>query len=770
MKYENKVWIFLHFLLFENIIDYVLYVVKIWMKKIFLHVWQRISKHKKKMLYGVLAFFVGQICFFGLWWIWVENQVFAQNNWGETATQSSELQKSVWSRYKTMELFRKVVYVVIYPVLMLAWKLVDNSLVYWESFNFDAVLWNLWVTVRNLANFALWFIFIFKIFSYLIKQDKNRDVKKILVRSLIAWVWIQASWFIMMVLIDLSTVLTYSVWWLPLSVLPSTENDESNFKYNPYILSTVSDANVKEMENINMYLSNEYTSGSSYISECELFHWSNINKDQGGEDKMFILAPKMLYYKDDKWKYFPTEQNRCHIWDQVYKFVKLYDWIKWATCTSYQDCIDNQNAYNASLTEVKGKLRDQPNLEWGESLLEEWKFNTKDGKLSFWFDQYNKSIWEDRNLKRLKDVLWSGNYAGTFTVLYTSLINAWDGLTLWVTKDNSIYVSLLNSILSFAHMVAIWIPLIAMCIVFVMRIWVLWMAIALSPLIVLCMAFDIFESKFMKDLKILDHLKFSNLIGIIFSPVVICFAVSMSTVLVRIISSMNMNDSVTSPTDILWWTISLNIQWMWVNMWKFICSVICVAITWFLVWAAVKSTELWKKLESLEKLATSAIWSVPIIPIPGKDGKTEYIGVSSAIGLNGQQWIIWNIWSKIASKYNAKDYQALSERLDPDGAKEKAEKKQQEVAETKIVDSYFAGLSVGSISWKWTDTPFGEWWKSFNQLELSAQKKVIEKINGMGEGTRQKLWDGENKINVWSDTYIFDKAGKKYVINNSPSS
>ena len=73
-------------------------------------------------------------------------------------------------------------------------------------------------------------------------------------------------------------------------------------------------------------------------------------------------------------------------------------------------------------------------------------------------------------------------------------------------------------------MMAIAIPLIAMGVVFIMRIGVIWMAIALSPFIVLLKAFE---------------LSLENLLFVIFSPVFLCFAASMSTVLVRLIDKID---------------------------------------------------------------------------------------------------------------------------------------------------------------------------------------------------------------------------------------
>jgi hypothetical protein len=51
--------------------------------------------------------------------------------------------------------------------------------------------------------------------------------------------------------------------------------------------------------------------------------------------------------------------------------------------------------------------------------------------------------------------------------------------------------------------------------------------------------------------EILKYLSVKNLIGIIFSPAIICFAVSISTVLVRIIGTVNVQDVITDDIDIL---------------------------------------------------------------------------------------------------------------------------------------------------------------------------------------------------------------------------
>ena len=143
------------------------------MKKVFIRIRQWILKHRKKLIYWVFAFVIGQICFFDFFGIWIESEVFADGN---TVTQNDLFQQE-------MSFLSKVVYVLVYPLLLLAWKLVDNSFVYWEIFWFDAVLWQLWNILKNLANYTLWFFFVYKIFTILLKKQEQWDIKNLLINS-----------------------------------------------------------------------------------------------------------------------------------------------------------------------------------------------------------------------------------------------------------------------------------------------------------------------------------------------------------------------------------------------------------------------------------------------------------------------------------------------------------------------------------------------------------------------------------------------------------
>jgi hypothetical protein len=63
----------------------------------------------------------------------------------------------------------KILYLFFWPLLVLAGKLLDNSLVYGYPFHLDIVLWKLWQVVRVFANYLIGFVFLLSIFIYFFK-------------------------------------------------------------------------------------------------------------------------------------------------------------------------------------------------------------------------------------------------------------------------------------------------------------------------------------------------------------------------------------------------------------------------------------------------------------------------------------------------------------------------------------------------------------------------------------------------------------------------
>ena len=729
-----------------------------------------------------MAFLICQISFFNIGGVWIENQVFAAD-W-DTPTQNEFFVQKATERNEKLSFVNKVVYVLIYPLLVLAGKLADNSFVYWEDFWFDTVLWHLWIITRNLANYALWFIFLYKVFEFLWNWQKTEDIKNILKSSLIAWVWIQASWFIMASLIDVSTILTYWVWWLPYSVLKNFDDKGEN----PYILKTIVDLDVNDINNVDMFLTNVWnwtTSWNFYISECRTFTYKNWD-----DSEELILAPQRIYYSawnsgGSTGSIFKTDQFRCNLRGQVYYFNDLYGEIdsKFVSCTTFSGCELAQEEYKSTLgkseaeilskekNEVESFIISAKILQVGNAHLTGWigsglwsiMYTGDDHR---WLDVGNKWTWEWQT-SRLQDLMDGHSYVWVFTALYSSLMNAWKDI---IPQDVWTFPDLLNVALWLWHSLAIGIPLIIVAVVFMIRICVLWLAIVLSPFIVLLSSFKWIGKVFGLDegngwWKILKSLfDYKELLRIIFAPAIICFAISISTVFVTILLGLNALE-IASP-DILWWLIKLKIENISLNIWKLIISILWIAITWFLVWAAVESSALWKikVIQDMKNLAWTALWSIPIVPVPTKDWNLTLIWANSAFGLNWQKWIVSTISDDITNTFDTESTKAIEQFMNPEKAKEEALKKRAAAYESKIVS-----LGVADIVWDWREKEIEIWeWSNkskvkFNGLNDEQKTSVINKINDIKDENVRAAFGSVSSVTIWNEVYNFNQKEKKYV-------
>ncbi len=120
----------------------------------------------------------------------------------------------------------------------LAGTFLTNNWVYGEILWIDALMWKYWNVMKNIANFGLGFYFVYAIFKWLIsKEDITQKLKKIILRLLIAWVWIQASWFFTAAVIDVSTITLSAVWSFPSQVISGDPYLERSYEesLNEYI-------------------------------------------------------------------------------------------------------------------------------------------------------------------------------------------------------------------------------------------------------------------------------------------------------------------------------------------------------------------------------------------------------------------------------------------------------------------------------------------------------------------------------------------------------
>jgi hypothetical protein len=69
--------------------------------------------------------------------------------------------------WQIMDMILKLIYLLLWPLLVLAGLALDNTLVYASIFHLDAPLWKFWNMMKNFANFALGFMVLFAIIKNL---------------------------------------------------------------------------------------------------------------------------------------------------------------------------------------------------------------------------------------------------------------------------------------------------------------------------------------------------------------------------------------------------------------------------------------------------------------------------------------------------------------------------------------------------------------------------------------------------------------------------
>ncbi len=109
----------------------------------------------------------------------------------------------------------------------LAGTFLTNKWIYGEILWWDSLLWKYWNIMKNIANFWLWFYFIYVLFKWLVGQKGSsiiQNFKKIIVRLLVAWIWIQASWFFVATVIDISSITLAAAGAFPSQVISSSSS------------------------------------------------------------------------------------------------------------------------------------------------------------------------------------------------------------------------------------------------------------------------------------------------------------------------------------------------------------------------------------------------------------------------------------------------------------------------------------------------------------------------------------------------------------------
>ena len=104
---------------------------------------------------------------------------------------------------------------------VIAWKLMTNDWIF--GLGMDKYLWQIWNIMKNFANFVIWFLFLAMILYSFFKWNPGSVIKNYLFKIVVAWVLINLSWFLVLVLLDISLILTVAV-----SNIPSMYLEKNN--------------------------------------------------------------------------------------------------------------------------------------------------------------------------------------------------------------------------------------------------------------------------------------------------------------------------------------------------------------------------------------------------------------------------------------------------------------------------------------------------------------------------------------------------------------
>ena len=122
--------------------------------------------------------------------------------------------------------------------------------------------------MKNFANFGLWFYFVYVVLKWLFSSDIIKNLKNNLLWILIAWVWIQASWFFTAVVLDVSSVAMAAVWSFPSMIISQDETVESAF--NKFGDLELINKEFKEWYKIHLFDSNSSTTDFLTVETVEL--------------------------------------------------------------------------------------------------------------------------------------------------------------------------------------------------------------------------------------------------------------------------------------------------------------------------------------------------------------------------------------------------------------------------------------------------------------------------------------------------------------------
>lgn len=628
---------------------------------------QRLKSKIIRKILGILVI-VGCSGIFFNGYVGIGEPVHAQQqgigNWS-TGSGSAIDSMSLWT---ILNMVLKIIYLLLWPLLVVAGLALDNTLVYASIFHLDAPLWKFWNMIKNFANFALWFMVLFAIIKSLFSVKEDKWPIEIIKKTLIAGILIQASWFLMAALVDVSTIATYAVGGLPLSVLKNTDIG------NQKILTTNSSLDLNKFsvisawgEDFQVWNSTTYSGKLFKISPCRIEKSYVIWRENADPD--FINSDKFVGTNFEWYEVCTLFGNQLVMW----KEGALLSEISAVTNSTYNtgsnlwyktimSALLNRTWWDSSSSTF---IPFMVNVKsWSALASVDWFAKGKD------FFNWSSAITISELINKSKWFVWP------LVTMYSSLLNF-----AQLTDTNVTTISETSGIflIKAGVAIALFFPLLALAVVLIMRIGMLWLYIAASPFLVITKVFD---KLLPKDL-LWGNLDITNVFKLIFAPVVTVAALSISLIFMtalvngfksgdtqHISSAVSENLQIQSITPTTGGNQAFqispstslefkNFDRGWSLDWfsRLVVNFFAIWLLRTIVFAAIKSNKIGEKIGGgIQKFGANVFSTLPVLPM-GAGGAWVWIGSA------------YNVLSKVPERkvedrqYN--DQEKVRELLEP---------------------------------------------------------------------------------------------------------
>lgn len=612
----------------------------------------RYNMRLRKKILALWAIVIGLGGFWIVSWIPITWTVYAQTE--NTTTSSME------DNFRDLaDVFLKMAYVLLWPLIFLSGIALDNTMVYGSIFHMDTPLRQFRNLCKNFANFGLWFMIIAAVGKSVFSKWWTKPVVDTIKKAIIAGIVIQLSRFLVAAIIDISTIATYAVGWMPMSILKTDANMaktkilQSNVDLN---LNSEKKMQVKDFIIYRQVKKQDWT--TIKISPCETkksdsdqkyIIWRTYGDERfRNEGKISTELDKWInacVYQNEV-KFFYEFPDLVNLTGQAYEtkrneIIQLWDRDWWEACGYVLKLDGIATTKTCSTSSFITESKDAQEYEWYNNPPQSIKINKNDGSTRF-TNSAATSIGEIIDKSK--------GFVGPLATIYTSLLDFAQLSDATNTNWSSEWKWVGELMIRTAISAGLILPLLALTIVLVIRIGFLRCIIWASPLIVLIKSFDLGSKLW----NLGKQIEIKNIISVIFAPVITVFALSICLVfMTTLISTYKPHDDLstkgftqalssfgiqqTKGTDwdkydtlnimgfVLRYDKSLN-SYAWASGDWFSRMIICFAgiwVMWFVLFAAIKASGLIGESvgKQIQTFGQNTLSTLPILSLPGMKSK-----------------------------------------------------------------------------------------------------------------------------------------------------